>query len=213
MPASKCKICEIRKPRRYCPGVTGDICSICCGTEREMTVHCPLDCLYLQEAHSHEKLEELLPGKMPSADVRLTERFLEDNQEVLAILGVMLLDAAMAEEAIDADMREALDAAVRTYRTLESGLYYESRPDNPIAARIQSRIRDGVDSLHKTIAEQGGPPIRDSTLQALLVFFQRLAAQWDNHRRYGRSFIDFLRRAAPPPPPLSADAPLLIQPA
>ncbi len=212
MPASRCKICEIRKPRRYCPGVSGDICSICCGTEREMTVRCPLDCVYLQEAHSHERLDDLAPEKIPNADVRVTEGFLESNQELLAILGTMLLEAAMAEEAIDSDMQEALEALVRTYRTLESGLYYESRPDNPIAARIQSRIREGIQSIEKSIAEQGGPAIRDSTLQALLVFFQRLAAQWDNHRRYGRSFIDFLRRAAPPPPPPSADEPLLIQP-
>ena len=50
-----CAICETRRPRRFCPGVRGDICSICCGTEREVTVDCPLDCEYLQEARRHDK--------------------------------------------------------------------------------------------------------------------------------------------------------------
>ena len=53
-----CAICQIRRPRRFCPGVRGDICSLCCGTEREVTVNCPLDCEYLQEARKHEKLSE-----------------------------------------------------------------------------------------------------------------------------------------------------------
>ena len=43
-----CAICETRRPRRYCPGVRGEICAICCGTAREVTVDCPLDCPYLR---------------------------------------------------------------------------------------------------------------------------------------------------------------------
>ena len=49
-----CAICGVRKARRFCPGVRGNICTLCCGTEREVTVDCPLDCEYLQEAHRQD---------------------------------------------------------------------------------------------------------------------------------------------------------------
>ncbi len=51
----KCVICEVRTARRHCPGVRGEICSVCCGTERENTIACPFDCTYLREARLREK--------------------------------------------------------------------------------------------------------------------------------------------------------------
>jgi hypothetical protein len=178
-----------------------------------MTVRCPLDCVYLQEAHAHEKLEPTAADKTLSPEVRVTESFLESHQTLLMVIAGILLEASLTEEAIDTDLQEALDATARTYRTLETGLYYQTRPDNLIAARVQTRIREAIDSLLKTIRERGGPSIRDTELQTILVFFQRIAHQWDNHRRYGRAFIDFLRRTTPPPEAPAHDAPLLIQPA
>ncbi len=40
-PVMKCPICDTRKPRRHCPGVHGEICSICCGNEREVSISLP----------------------------------------------------------------------------------------------------------------------------------------------------------------------------
>ena len=123
-----CKICETRRPRRFCPGVGGDICPICCGTGRESTIRCPLDCAYLQEARLHEKPREADPGEVPFADVQLSRPFLEKNNPLVLATGRLLFEAAVAGDAVDGDLREALDSMVRTYRTLESGLIYESRP-------------------------------------------------------------------------------------
>ncbi len=72
----KCKICDTRKPRRYCPGVSGEICSQCCGNEREVTISCPLNCLYLVEARLHEKRHPLNPDDVPNRDIQVTEQFL-----------------------------------------------------------------------------------------------------------------------------------------
>jgi len=41
-------------------------------------------------------------------------------------------------------VREALAALIRTQRTLESGLYYETRPENTVAAELCRRIQDAV---------------------------------------------------------------------
>jgi len=192
----KCRICEIRKPRRYCPAVAGDICSLCCGSEREQILRCPLDCPYLQEAHSREKPETIPAAQLPSPDIRITEQFLEQHMPLVDAIAAIIRDAALAESgAVDTDIQEALDAITRTWRTLESGLYYETRPDNPIAAHIQTRVQEEIAILRKELASKGVPAIPDATLLGILVFFHRMSVQYDNHRRYGRLFLGSFGRA------------------
>src|SRR5437879_2103381 len=55
VPSLSCAICEIRKEKRFCPAVHGRICPQCCGEQREVTLDCPSDCPYLQQAREHEK--------------------------------------------------------------------------------------------------------------------------------------------------------------
>src|SRR6476620_4119225 len=112
-----CAICGVRKPKRFCPGVNGDICTICCGTEREVTVHCPLDCVFLQDARKHEKVPPVDPDKFPNRDIRVTDEFLHENEELLVYFGRNLLAAALdTQDAVDNDVREALESLIRTYR-------------------------------------------------------------------------------------------------
>ena len=203
----KCRICGVRKPRRFCPASGGDICSICCGEQREVTLHCPLDCGYLQEAHEREKLEAIPADKLPSPDIRITERFIEEHMALADVIGEILRKSALAEaDVVDADVQQALGAITRTYRTLESGLYYETRPENPVAARIQNRMQEEIAALRKDLASKGAGAIPDATLLGVLVFFHRMAVQYDNHRPYGRSFLGSFARAQqaaqPAPQPL-----------
>src|SRR5436189_2799880 len=105
-----CKICQTRRAKRYCPGVHGDICSICCGTEREMTVDCPLDCVYLQDAHRHEKTPPLDPAQFPNQDIRVTDDFLRKSEMLLLFAARTLLESALdTPGAIDYDVRDAVD--------------------------------------------------------------------------------------------------------
>ena len=78
-----CSICETRRPRRYCPGLRSEICSICCGASREVTVACPLECPYLGEARKHEKPPEPDMQQYPSPEVELSEDFLRGNEQPL----------------------------------------------------------------------------------------------------------------------------------
>lgn len=190
-----CAICHTRRPRRFCPGVRGDICTMCCGTEREVTVDCPLDCVYLREAHQHEKIEPVDPHDFPNQDVRVTEEFLREHEPLLLFLARTVLDAALATPgAVDFDVREALEALIRTYRTLESGVYYETRPDNPIAANIGRLVQTGIAELRKKETEDSGMAhTRDADIFGLLVFLQRLELDNNNGRKRGRAYLDFLR--------------------
>jgi hypothetical protein len=194
----KCKICETRKPRRYCPGISGDICAICCGEQREVTVNCPLDCPFLREARVHEKPHVEEPPDLPNKDVRITEEFLRENEPLLMFLGAKFLEAALTTAgAVDTDVRQALDSMIRTHRTLQSGLYYESKPDNLVAAGIQLKIQEAVEQLRKELSEKGATSIRDADILGMLVFLERVALHQDNGRPKSRSFIDYLRSYFP----------------
>jgi hypothetical protein len=206
-----CKICETRRPRRFCPGVGGEICSICCGTGREETVRCPLDCAYLQEARLHEKPRELDPAQAPYPDVQLTNAFLDRNSALATAAGQLLLEAGLPTDATDSDLREALDSLVRTFRTLESGLIYESRPANPYAARIQEHLKNGLEEHRKQAAERAGmTALRDADVLGILIFFLRMAWRIDNGRRNGRAFVEFLRASTPGNPAVETAPPGLI---
>ncbi|MFN3324597.1 MAG: hypothetical protein ACK5AZ_13960 [Bryobacteraceae bacterium] len=151
----RCKICTVRRPRRRCPGVEGDICTVCCGTEREVTVSCPLNCEYLIQAHQYERLPEIDPSKVPNVDIPITNSFLRDHDYLIAILMGGLLEAALdTPGAVDNDVREALDSLTRTYRTLQSGLVYESTPQNPIAAAIHTRVQEHLAKVREVLSQQ-----------------------------------------------------------
>jgi hypothetical protein len=191
-----CKICQVRRPRRACPGVGGDICPPCCGNERENTVSCPLDCEYLVEARVHEKPQRVPEGKLPHPEVDLSEEFLHRQSELTAATGAGLATAALGVPgAVDQDVREALASLVETYRALQNGIYYESKPNNMVAARLQELIQRGLDEYRKSATEQKGmTTIRDADVLGVLVFFERMERQFSNGRRRSRSFIDFVRR-------------------
>ncbi len=190
-----CKICNVRKPRRHCPGVGGEICSICCGTEREVTVSCPLECVYLREARGREKRPEIDPKQIPNLDIAVSDSFLREHDQLLGFLIQIVAEAGLGTpNAVDYDVREALEALVRTFRTRESGLYYDSRPDNLIAAAILDRVKRGIDELRQNLAKRlGMETIRDADLLGVLAFLQRVEYQVNNGRKKGRAFLDFLR--------------------
>ena len=192
---SKCVLCELRKPRRRCPGVNGDICPQCCGEKREVTVNCPLDCEYLQEARLREPLAPVDPDKFPNKDITVSDRFLRDHENLLLAAGSAVYRAAMEiSGAVDSDVREALDGLVRTYRTMQSGLIYDSLPTNPLAASIYRRFREAMEQFAQTTTQETGmAQLRDADVLGILVFLQRLSIDRDNGRPKGRAFVDLLR--------------------
>jgi hypothetical protein len=205
-----CVICSTRRPRRYCPGVRGDICPVCCGTERENTVSCPLDCPYLREARAREREPDVDPREFPNQDIKVEEDFLRRNEPLLIYVAGGLANAALETEgAIDTDVREAIDSLIRTYRTLQSGLVYEARPDNPIAARIQSGMKERIRYIDETL-KRNNSVLRDSDVLGVFVFLQRLELQKNNRRDKSRAFIDFLREFFPPEPPKEETSSLIL---
>jgi hypothetical protein len=190
-----CVICKIRKPRRHCPGVNGDICSICCGTEREQSIDCPLECVYLQDAHEHERPPELDPATIPNQDIAVDEEFLRANEVLMALISVALFEGALKNPGTtDWDVRVALESLVQTYRTLGSGIIYEPAMPNMFAVAIVDSVKERLADIVKRETEATGQSsVRNEMVLGVIAFMQRLEYSRNNGRKRSRAFIDFLR--------------------
>ncbi len=94
-----CAICEIRKEKRFCPAVHGRICPQCCGEQREVTLDCPSDCPYLQQAREHEKARPADQFDRASLflQVEISEQFTYEREHLLMGLSYALAKAAHAD--------------------------------------------------------------------------------------------------------------------
>ncbi|MEO5922489.1 MAG: hypothetical protein ABIR70_01545 [Bryobacteraceae bacterium] len=189
----QCKICNQRRAKRHCPGVDGEICAICCAEGREITIDCPRECPHLREARGHEAKIVLTADQVPNRDIEVSEDFVRHHEHLVLMLGNTITRAMEKGKAVDSDAREAIEAMIQVYRGLESGLIFESRLANPYAADIQDALKSMIEELRAKVAEATGEnSVRDKDLLGTLVFLQRLALQYDNGRRRGRVFFDFL---------------------
>ena len=189
-----CAICRTRRPRRYCPGVHADICTTCCGSEREVTVDCPFDCEYLIQAHQFERPEtELAPLVHP--DIEITEDFVIEHEQLLAILGAGIgLAAEQTPGSVDSDVREALESLVETYKTMDKGVFYEHIPQNPLAASVFRFTQQAIQQMRDAQAENRAHATRDGEVLRALVFLLRIANDRDNGRKRCRAFLGMLRQ-------------------
>lgn len=175
----------------------GDICAVCCGTEREVSITCPLDCEYLLEARKHEKPQPIAQPLHP--EVEITENFMERHELLFAAVSQHLVAAADTQAGvIDADMREMLAATIRTLKTADSGLIYTTHAENAIATAVQDsftqRFGEWRAQVEKRAVEANipGPMVKDADVMKVLVFLHRLSEQFNNGRPRGRAFLSLV---------------------
>src|SRR5450755_733831 len=208
-----CAICGTRRPRRFCPGVKGEICTVCCGTEREVTVDCPLDCEYLREARKHEPMLPIDEKAIPNPDIQLSRKDLESNEELLIFLVRTLVSSALTTPgAVDFDAREAIDGLIRTYRTLQSGVYYDSVPESRPAANIYRQVQQALQQFREEEPKRiGMSKTRDAHVLMLLVYLQRIELDRNNGKRKGRAFLGALQEYySIPQPEVPAGSSLIL---
>ena len=144
-----CILCNSRKPKRSCPAAQGEICPQCCAEQREETLACPLSCDYLFEARKREKLVEVPKSAMPHPEVHLTDEFLNQRDPLVRYIMMGVGVASLATPgATDRDAREAIDSMVQNLKTAGSGLIYETKVVNPLAASIQERLKKQLEKLN-----------------------------------------------------------------
>jgi len=194
-----CAICKKKKARRECPGIRGSICAPCCGAEREVTVDCPLDCVYLREARRHEPEPILLAKDIPFPEIEISDGFLAEHEQFIGRIAFQLLRHSLENpKTTDNDLQGAMEKLVRTYETLSSGIYYESLPEEASQIAAFRDVKKFLDDYQEKERQKGSlTPLREADVIRALVFLSRLAAVHSNHRARGRAFIDFLRGTYP----------------
>ena len=192
-----CPICEIRKEKRFCPAVHGRICSQCCGEQREVTLDCPGDCPYLQQARQHEKPRsaQQIDAAGLFLQVEVSDRFMYEKEHLLMGLTYALAKAAHADRSLhDQHLISTLSVLSTSYeRRVNSGLHYEQ----PLTSDSQRKAAAEIETMVKEYreAEQqhtGHSTLHDSDVLKALVFLVRLANGRTSGRPKSRSFVEFL---------------------
>ena len=164
-----------------------------------MSLSCPLDCEYLQEAHAREKPVTVTEAQLSNRDVKVGEEFLRTHEELLLFAIYSLVQAALRTPgAVDTDLLDALRALIQTHRTRDAGLVYETRAGNSIAVAVQRAFTTALEDYEKIREERESlSPPRNAEVMAILVFLHRLGQQNINGKPRGRMFIDMLRHMTP----------------
>jgi hypothetical protein len=192
-----CAICDVRREKRFCPAVHGRICAQCCGEQREVTLDCPSDCPYLQQARKHEKVRDLskLEREVLFPQVEIGEQFLYDHEHLIMGLSFALAKSARANHAVaDRDLIAALSSLAKSYETLvNSSLIYQQPTANvahqAIAAEVATLVKEYREAEQK---HHGYTRLHDSEVLKALVFLLRMALGRNSGRPKSRAFVDFL---------------------
>ena len=192
-----CAICEIRKEKRFCPAVHGRICPQCCGEQREVTLDCPSECPYLEQAREHEKprsSDQIDPAGL-FLEIEVSDQFMYEKERLLVGLSYVLAKSARTDPGLrDPDLIAALTLLAKSYeRRVNSGLHYPP----PLTSDSQRRAAIEVENMVREYreAEQrhaGHSTLRDSEVLKGLVFLLRLAHRRTSGRPRARAFGEFL---------------------
>jgi len=210
-----CPLCEKRPPKRFCPAKGEKICPVCCGRDREITIDCPVDCSHLIAAHRYEaEHRKPLPGdEFPYRDVHFAPEFVYVRWPVVTAIATAILGfQAKNKELTDASVLSALEALAETFRTLDTGIYYEHPPDAPVARALYGHIALSLQELRNQQTERGGSSQKDVELFQLLVFLFRVGKQGSNGRSRTRAFLGFLRTRFPLPESSAHETSRIIMP-
>jgi hypothetical protein len=200
-----CAFCEKRKEKRFCPAIHGRICPQCCGEQREVTLDCPSDCVYLQQAREHEKprsLRDLNPVDL-FVQVEVEDQFLYQHEHLIMGLTYALSKSVRTDHSLkDADLIAALTSLTKTWETLvNSGLHYDnpiaSVPQQAVVAEVQNMVKEYREAEQKHV---GYAQLRDSEVLRALVFLVRMAHGRTSGRPKSRAFVDFLLAQFPEKP-------------
>jgi hypothetical protein len=151
-----------------------------------------LDCEFLLESRMHDRHHPLEESVLQQYQV--SQEFVQGNQPLFTAVAMSLLNGVLeTQNTVDNDIRECLDTALRNRRTRDSGLFYEAKPDNRIAAAILEGFEKQLADFRKESEEWAGfPRVKDSDETKMIAFLRALEGSHNNGRSKSRAFVHFL---------------------
>ena len=197
-----CALCDRRKEKRFCLAVHGRICPQCCGEQREVTLDCPSECPYLQQARQHDRRRaDDVPAEEVFPEVEVSAQFMHDHEPLaIGILHTIAKLSRADRSLTDRDVSGALANMAKSYRTLVgSGLFYQESLPN----LVQQSLIESIETLLKEVEQQhlGYSSWKNSDVLKALVWILRLMPLHSSGRPRSRGFLDFLKELFPDVPP------------
>ena len=119
-----CPSCGRRRARRDCPALNSTICTVCCGTKRQVEIACPSHCVYLATAREHPAAVVRRKQEQDVAQLLPTIRHLTERQYQLFFLFhsiIVKFKPAGLNRLVDSDVAEAAAAVAATIETSARG--------------------------------------------------------------------------------------------
>jgi hypothetical protein len=190
---AKCRLCNKRQGKRFCPALRENICSVCCARDRLMEIACPETCTYLAAGRetSSEKSRALLATAL-SESGRFVNRTLTEGQ----IHALVTIEAAVVEskrrelkDTKDRDILEAFQNVLKNLQTADSGLIYEHRVASPLVQQLSQQIRDNVQELneHAPLSRRITTSDEIEAIKILIESAQAFIDRGEDDRAYLRS--------------------------
>jgi len=194
-----CPICQKRKAKRFCPAKTQSICSVCCGTEREVSIDCPSDCPHLVASRQPDyERQDIDPSTLPFPDFKIASSFVRArNDLLLKISYTICLHARDNSALVDSDVITALQSLAEAYRTLASGIVYQNPPvyrlQRELYQAVQTSIERHKQEERRKVMVAHPDAVGNGDIRDALVILTRLGAARSNGRPKSRAYLDFLR--------------------
>jgi hypothetical protein len=212
--AMKCKLCNQRKGKRFCPAKNETICAQCCGEKRVLEIDCPETCEFLKIGRSHEAGLESARHFRPSDPLQQEKlsRILREFESVVADLQTLIaVERVSNRQLTDADVAEALDCVLKTLHTEDRGVIYETTSGNLRA----EGLRREFSALIQSLRYPREPEQRRIQLHDAIDCLELLRRVVGSHIEAGSStlsFVDFLVRHLPRDSRLGPVEPSIIIP-
>jgi hypothetical protein len=167
-----------------------------------VSLDCPSDCPYLQQARLHERSRNLstIEASALFPQVELPRDLAPRLEPLITGLSYTMVQIARRDRALlDRDIVAVLTALAKTYETLAgSGLLYEVGAANPVQQAVSEQLQKMIAGYRQIEREERGySTLRDAEILQVIVFLLRVALMRGNGRPRSRAFLDSLRDSFP----------------
>jgi hypothetical protein len=120
-----------------------NICPVCCGTKRIVTIACPPTCIYLTTAQQHpaavvKRQQEQDLAVLLGALGRLSEGQLQIFFIIHTFISRFNSDGGLPA---DADLADAVGALATSYETASRGVLFEQQSTSPLAESLRRELK------------------------------------------------------------------------
>lgn len=210
----KCILCGQRKGRRSCPAKNALICQQCCGAKRVLEVDCPESCEYLISGRQREAEHagaRFYRTDTPAEHAKRARVLTEFAPVISQLQTVIAMERKAVRDLKDSDLGEALDCVLKTLRTEDNGVIYESTSGNLRAESLRRQISGAIEACRYP----KNPQETRIQLKEAIECVEVLRSIVGSHIGAGPSslsFVDFLIRHLPRDAEVGPAPPSIILP-